>query len=108
MLQMHLTGQRILTAPYETRDGWDLNVMSVNGTLYLEEHSNDEKLQEKYTPLVSEQGVALLTIHQGEEHDWKESTADIHGICFRVLLCISRTRPVERPFTPARRLERGC
>jgi hypothetical protein len=30
---------RILIAPYENRDGWELNVMSVNGTLYFEEHA---------------------------------------------------------------------
>ncbi|EPQ52575.1 RAI1-domain-containing protein [Gloeophyllum trabeum ATCC 11539] len=38
---------KILTAPYEERDSWDLNVMCVNGTLYLEEHSSDARLKEK-------------------------------------------------------------
>ena len=38
---------RILTAPYEDRDGWELNVMSVNGTLYFEEHLTDERLKAK-------------------------------------------------------------
>ncbi|KIJ33157.1 hypothetical protein M422DRAFT_213508 [Sphaerobolus stellatus SS14] len=38
---------KILTAPYEDRDGWELNVMYVDGTLYFEEHSSEEKLQEK-------------------------------------------------------------
>ncbi|KAL1727895.1 RAI1 like PD-XK nuclease-domain-containing protein [Schizophyllum commune] len=38
---------KILTAPYEDRDGWDLNVMLVDGTLYLEEHLSDAKLKEK-------------------------------------------------------------
>ncbi|TDL20754.1 RAI1-domain-containing protein [Rickenella mellea] len=38
---------KILTAPYEERDGWELNVMSVNGTIYLEEHLSEEKLKEK-------------------------------------------------------------
>ncbi|KAL1666853.1 RAI1 like PD-XK nuclease-domain-containing protein, partial [Schizophyllum commune] len=38
---------KILTAPYEDRDGWDLNVMFVDGTLYLEEHLSDAKLKEK-------------------------------------------------------------
>ncbi|PPR03902.1 hypothetical protein CVT24_008094 [Panaeolus cyanescens] len=37
----------ILTAPYENRDSWELNVMHVNGTLYLEEHVSDERLAEK-------------------------------------------------------------
>lgn len=37
-----------MTAPYEDRDGWDLNVMLVNGTLYLEEHVSEEKIKEKY------------------------------------------------------------
>lgn len=41
---------RILTAPYEDRDGWELNVMSVNGTLYLEEHLSEAKLRDKYGP----------------------------------------------------------
>jgi RAT1-interacting protein len=36
-----------MTAPYEQRDSWDLNVMCINGTMYLEEHLSDEKLQEK-------------------------------------------------------------
>ena len=39
--------RRILTAPYEEREGWKLNVMCVNGTLYLEEHISDAKLLEK-------------------------------------------------------------
>lgn len=43
---------RILTLPYETRDGWDLNVMQMNNTLYFEEHVNDEKLQEKFDYLL--------------------------------------------------------
>lgn len=39
---------RILAAPYEERDGWALNVMLVDGTLYLEEHLTDEQLAQKY------------------------------------------------------------
>ena len=39
--------ERILTAPYEEREGWQLNVMCVNGTLYFEEHITDAKLLEK-------------------------------------------------------------
>ncbi|KAJ6507959.1 RAI1-domain-containing protein [Mycena vitilis] len=38
---------RILTAPYEERDGWALNVMCVDGTLYFEEHLDDARLREK-------------------------------------------------------------
>lgn len=38
---------RILIAPYEDRDGWELNVMFVNGTLYLEEHATEERLAER-------------------------------------------------------------
>jgi len=40
---------RILTAPYEERDGWEMNVMDVNGTMYFEEHLSDAQLLEKYT-----------------------------------------------------------
>ncbi|THH17911.1 hypothetical protein EW146_g3005 [Bondarzewia mesenterica] len=36
---------KILTAPYEERDGWELNVMLVDGTLYLEEHSSNAQLE---------------------------------------------------------------
>lgn len=32
------------------RDGWELNVMRVNGTMYFEEHLSTEKLKEKYVP----------------------------------------------------------
>ena len=39
--------ERILTAPYEEREGWQLNVMCVNGTLYLEDHISDAKLLRK-------------------------------------------------------------
>ncbi|KAF5340876.1 hypothetical protein D9758_012156 [Tetrapyrgos nigripes] len=39
---------RILTAPYEDQDGWEMNVMFVNGTMYLEEHLTEAKLHEKY------------------------------------------------------------
>ncbi|KAJ7067093.1 RAI1-domain-containing protein [Mycena amicta] len=38
---------RILTAPYEEREGWDLNVMCVQGVLYLEEHRSEALLREK-------------------------------------------------------------
>lgn len=38
---------RILAAPYEEREGWDLNVMFMNGTLYLEEHLTEARLKEK-------------------------------------------------------------
>ncbi|KAJ6623977.1 RAI1 like PD-XK nuclease-domain-containing protein, partial [Mycena sp. CBHHK59/15] len=38
---------KILTAPYEEREGWELNVMCVRGTLYFEEHLSEERLQEK-------------------------------------------------------------
>ncbi|KAH9915689.1 RAI1 like PD-XK nuclease-domain-containing protein [Fomitopsis serialis] len=38
---------KILTAPYEERDGWEMNVMDVGGTLYLEEHLSDAKLKDK-------------------------------------------------------------
>lgn len=41
----------MLTAPYEERDGWDLNVMFVNGVLYFEEHLSEAKLREKYVTL---------------------------------------------------------
>ncbi|KAK7032293.1 decapping endonuclease targeting mRNA [Paramarasmius palmivorus] len=36
-----------MTAPYEERDGWEMNVMVVDGTMYLEEHLSDDKLKEK-------------------------------------------------------------
>uniref|UniRef100_A0A0W0FGQ7 Decapping nuclease n=1 Tax=Moniliophthora roreri TaxID=221103 RepID=A0A0W0FGQ7_MONRR len=38
---------RIITAPYEERDGWEMNVMVMDGTMYLEEHLTDDKLHEK-------------------------------------------------------------
>ena len=38
---------RILTAVYETRDEWELNIMSVKGTLYFEEHLTEDRLKEK-------------------------------------------------------------
>ncbi|KAJ7455291.1 RAI1 like PD-XK nuclease-domain-containing protein [Mycena galericulata] len=38
---------RILTAPYEEREGWDLNVMCVDGVLYFEEHLSEARLLEK-------------------------------------------------------------
>ncbi|KAI0267639.1 RAI1 like PD-XK nuclease-domain-containing protein [Gloeopeniophorella convolvens] len=38
---------KIMTAPYEERDGWELNIMVNNGTLYLEEFISDSRLQEK-------------------------------------------------------------
>ncbi|KAI0643610.1 RAI1-domain-containing protein [Trametes meyenii] len=38
---------KILTAPYEERDCCELNVMYMNGTLYIEEHLSDARLQEK-------------------------------------------------------------
>jgi len=38
---------KILTAPYEDRDGWELNVMFIRGTLYFEEFIDDARLKEK-------------------------------------------------------------
>ncbi|KAJ7903314.1 RAI1-domain-containing protein [Mycena olivaceomarginata] len=38
---------RILTAPYEERDGWEMNVMCVDGVLYFEEHLDEARLREK-------------------------------------------------------------
>ncbi|KAG6862455.1 hypothetical protein C0995_000001 [Termitomyces sp. Mi166 len=38
---------RILTSPYEEREEFELNMMSVNGTLYFEEHISEERLKEK-------------------------------------------------------------
>lgn len=40
-------GERILVAPYDEMDGWELNVMLVNGTFYLEEHLSNAKLKDK-------------------------------------------------------------
>jgi RAT1-interacting protein len=45
-----------LTAPYEDRphEGWEMNVMCVNGTMYLEEQIGEEKIREKYVrPLLN-------------------------------------------------------
>ncbi|KAI0091163.1 RAI1 like PD-XK nuclease-domain-containing protein [Irpex rosettiformis] len=38
---------KTLTALYEERDGWELNVMHINNLLYLEEHLSDKRLAEK-------------------------------------------------------------
>ncbi|KAJ4477368.1 hypothetical protein J3R30DRAFT_3485001 [Lentinula aciculospora] len=38
---------RILTAPYEDREAWEMNVMLVNGTLYLEENRTELQIIEK-------------------------------------------------------------
>ncbi|KAF5391641.1 hypothetical protein D9757_002519 [Collybiopsis confluens] len=38
---------RILIAPYEEREDFQMNVMLVNGTLYLEEHRTEAQLEEK-------------------------------------------------------------
>ncbi|KAG8789962.1 decapping endonuclease targeting mRNA [Serendipita sp. 398] len=38
---------KILVAPYEEQDSWDLNVMLINDILYFEEHVSDERLREK-------------------------------------------------------------
>ncbi|KAI5120113.1 hypothetical protein M0805_002197 [Coniferiporia weirii] len=38
---------KILTAPYEGRESWDINVMFVDGTLYFEEHLSINKLKDK-------------------------------------------------------------
>jgi RAT1-interacting protein len=38
---------RILTAVYEDRDGWELNVMCANGTMFFEEYLSTAKLLEK-------------------------------------------------------------
>lgn len=38
---------KILIAPYEERDGWELNIMLIDGTLYLEEHLSNAQIAEK-------------------------------------------------------------
>lgn len=42
-----------MTAPYEERDGWELNVMLIDGTMYLEEHHSHERLRQKYVTTYS-------------------------------------------------------
>lgn len=37
---------KILISPYEERDGWEMNVMFVQGTMYFEEHFTDDRLRE--------------------------------------------------------------
>jgi hypothetical protein len=44
-------GQRLLTAPYEDRDTFIVNVMLVRGVIYLEEHYTDAQLLSKYVLL---------------------------------------------------------
>lgn len=44
---MQLPQGRILTAPYEERDPWELNIMLLDGTLYFEEYISDAKIREK-------------------------------------------------------------
>lgn len=39
--------KRIVIAPYEDREGWELNAMLVGNNIFLEEHSNDERLRQK-------------------------------------------------------------
>ena len=41
------TRARLVTAPYEERDGWSLNAMLVNGMIYIEEHLTETQLLEK-------------------------------------------------------------
>jgi len=53
---------KILTAPYEERDGWELNVMRVEDTLYLEEHLTDVKLAEKGHDTASQVTVLLRVL----------------------------------------------
>lgn len=39
--------ERILTAPYEERNSWELNLMYLGGAMYLEEHVTDQELAAK-------------------------------------------------------------
>ena len=39
---------RIVTAPYEEREGWELEAMVRDGTVYLQEHLTDQALDAKY------------------------------------------------------------
>ncbi|THH03676.1 hypothetical protein EW146_g10366 [Bondarzewia mesenterica] len=59
---------KILTAPYEERDGWELNVMLVDGTLYLEEHSSNAQLERmpRYLNDLYETGIKSLDINGGK------------------------------------------
>jgi len=41
----------MIVTPYEERDGWNINVMQVNGVLYFEEHLTDVQLEAKYVSL---------------------------------------------------------
>ncbi|KAJ3537354.1 hypothetical protein NMY22_g5621 [Coprinellus aureogranulatus] len=50
---------KILTAPYEERDGWELNIMNVDGVVYLEEHLTEARLQEKYVPMLKDAFLEL-------------------------------------------------
>jgi RAT1-interacting protein len=38
---------------YEHNEGWEMNVMSLDGTMYFEEYHSEAKLKEKCDPLSS-------------------------------------------------------
>ena len=38
------TRARLVTAPYEEREGWNLNAMLVDGMIYIEEHLTEAQL----------------------------------------------------------------
>lgn len=71
---------RMCTALYEQRDGWEMNAMLVQGTMYIEEHLSPqmlvEKAQRRQGPATSsrEEGLARLTYHGSSFESWSTHT----------------------------------
>ena len=97
---------RILTAPYEERDGWELNVMRINNLLYLEEHLSDKRLAEK-SGLIELYLAILLTAMQ-RRYDSSSSTTLLLRLLFRIFQHIIPTTSAGTSCWTSHWVERGC
>jgi hypothetical protein len=76
---------RILIAPYEDRlhEGWEMNVMYADGTLYFEEQISEEKIREKcvHVPLLLFRPFDLIYSVQ-RRHAAASSPSDVLWLLF--------------------------
>lgn len=74
--------ERILTSPYEDREGWDLNVMMINGTMYFEEHLSEARLKEKSEPIFPPPVVLSLINDYRNEMEPRHRLQSYYGYAF--------------------------
>ncbi|GJJ16238.1 hypothetical protein Clacol_010534 [Clathrus columnatus] len=97
-------GTKLLIAPYEGRDSWELNVMQVDGTIYLEEHSNDDIIDAKYEKALL--SWVYTDTDERRRMSAKQQLMMYYGYAFESY-CTTHLPPNHRKQVPAHRSSEG-